>query len=95
MEAMKWTQVRLCWSLDHASCIYRVHDAKYHAQYLTVRNVQEGVPAVAQRVENLTRIHEDAGRYLALISGLRIQRCCKLWYRSWMWLGSGVDVAVV
>ena len=31
----------------------------------------------------------------ALISGLRIWRCCELWCRSWMWLGSSVAVAVV
>ena len=31
---------------------------------------------------------------LALLSGLRIWRCPELWYRSQMWLRSGVDVAV-
>ena len=32
-------------------------------------------------------------RSLASLSGLRIQRCCKLQCRSQMWLGSDVDVA--
>ena len=34
-------------------------------------------------------------RSLALLSGLRIWRCCKLWCRSQMWLWSGIAVAVV
>ena len=33
-------------------------------------------------------------RSLALFSGLRIQRCHKLWCRSQMWLGSYIAVAV-
>ena len=32
---------------------------------------------------------------LATLSGLRIQHCRELWYKSQMWLGSGVAVAVV
>jgi len=32
--------------------------------------------------------------FLALLSGLRIWHCHQLWYRSLMWLGSGVAVAV-
>jgi len=31
---------------------------------------------------------------LALLSGLRIQHCCELWYRLQMWLGSGIAVAI-
>ena len=34
-------------------------------------------------------------QFLALLCGLKIQHCCELWYRSQMWLGSGVSVAVV
>ena len=30
---------------------------------------------------------------LASLSGLRIWRCCELWYRSQTWLGSGIAVA--
>ena len=33
-------------------------------------------------------------RFLALLSGLRIQYCCELWCRSQMWLRSGVAMAV-
>ena len=33
-------------------------------------------------------------RSLALLSGSRIQHCHELWYRSQMWLGSGITVAV-
>ena len=33
-------------------------------------------------------------RSLASLSGLRIQRCCKLWYRLQTLLGSRVAVAV-
>ena len=40
-------------------------------------------------VMNLISIHEDA-----LLSGLRIQLCQKLWYGSQMWLGSGIAMAV-
>ena len=54
-----------------------------------------GVPAVAQRVKNLTGIQEDEGLILASLSGLRIQDCCKLQHRSQMWLGSGAAMAVV
>ena len=34
-------------------------------------------------------------RSLASLSGLRIQRCCELWCRLKMWLGSGLALAVV
>ena len=44
-------------------------------------------------VTNPTSIHEDMVWSLAPLSGLRIWRCHKLWCRSWMWLGSGIDVA--
>ena len=53
----------------------------------------QGVPCVAQWLANPTRIHEDAGLIPGL-SGLRIQHCRELWYRSkirsdpeflWLW----------
>ena len=34
-------------------------------------------------------------RSLISLSGLRIQRCCELWCRAKMWLGSGIAVNVV
>ena len=46
---------------------------------------------MAQWLTNLTRIHEDGVRFLASLSGLRIQHCCE---RSQMWFGSGAVVAV-
>ena len=51
---------------------------------------------MAQRVKNLTNIHEDAGLIpLASFSGLRIQCCCELWCRSQTQLRSCVVVAMV
>ena len=44
---------------------------------------------MAQRVMNLTSIHE------ASLGGLRITCGCELWFRSQTSLGSGVAVAVV
>ena len=41
---------------------------------------------------NLTRNHEVVGSIL--LSGLRIQHGCELWYRLQMWLRSCVTVAV-
>ena len=54
-----------------------------------------GVPVVAQWLTNLTSIHEDTGRPLASLGGIRIWGCCELWYRLQMWLRSCVAVAVV
>ena len=52
-----------------------------------------GIPFVAQRFKNPTSIQEDAVWSLALLSGLRIQRCLELWYSRhgldtsllWLW----------
>ena len=51
---------------------------------------------MAQKVKNLTGIHEDMASSLALLSGLRIWRCHEVWCRSQMQLhlcccGCGVD----
>ena len=54
-----------------------------------------GVPVVAQRLMNLTNIHEDVGLILASLSGLRIQPCCELWCRSQTRLGSRVTVVLL
>ena len=57
----------------------------------------KGVPIVAQQVKNPTSIYKDEG----LIPGPTqqaedlIHHCCELWYRSQMWLGPGIAVAVV
>ena len=39
---------------------------------------------MAHWVKNPTSIHEDSGS-VALLSGLRIQHCHKLWHRLKMW----------
>ena len=54
-----------------------------------------GVPVMSQRLVNPASIHEDTGLIPGLISGLKIQRCCKLWCRSQIWLRSSIAVAVV
>ena len=43
---------------------------------------------------NPTSVYEDSGLIPGL-SGLRIRRCCELWCRLQMWLGSQVAVAMV
>ena len=54
------------------------------------------VPVVVQWLTNPTRNHEVAGSIPGLmLSGLRIWHCCEPWYRSQMWLGSRVAVALV
>ena len=45
-------------------------------------------------ITNPTSNQKDTGSILASLSGLRIQCCCELWYRSQMWLRPGA-VAVV
>ena len=57
-------------------------------------SVKIRVLLVVQWVKNSTNIHEDAGSrpgFLALLSGLRIWRCRKLWQ---MWLRSGLAKAL-
>ena len=49
-----------------------------------------GVPIVAQRVKNLTSIHEEVG----LIPGFAHRCCLELWCWSQMRLGSSIAVGV-
>ena len=49
---------------------------------------------MAPQLMKLTRIQEDVGSILALLSGLRIQSCHELCCRSQTCLGSHVAVAV-
>ena len=48
---------------------------------------------MAQRLTNLTGIHEDTGLIPASLSGLRTQHCCELCCRSQTWLRSRIAVA--
>ena len=50
---------------------------------------------MAQWLMNLTRSHGVVVRSLALLSGLRIQRCSELWCRSQMQLGFCIAMAVL
>ena len=52
-------------------------------------------PVVAQGVKNLLVNVRMQIQSPALLSGLRIRRCCELWCRSHTRLRSGVSVAVV
>ena len=51
-----------------------------------------GVPIVAQQVKNLTGMMWD--RFLASISGFKVQRCHELWCSLQIWLGSHLAVVV-
>ena len=53
--------------------------------------LNHGVPFQEKRIPLSMRTQV---RSLALLSGLRLQRCRELWCRSHTWLGSHVAVAV-
>ena len=59
---------------------------------ISVLRTQGRVSIVAQRVKNLTSIHEDVGLIPGLIQWVKD---LALWHRSQMKRGSGVAVAVV
>ena len=63
------------------------------AQWL--KNLNAGVPVVAQWKRIGLGSMRMQVRFLAWISGLRIQCCCELWCRLQMQLRSRVAVAVV
>ena len=54
-----------------------------------------GVPVVAQGKQIWPVSMRMQVQSLALLGGVRIRRCHELWCRSWMWLGSGVAVAIM
>ena len=56
---------------------------------------RSGVPVMAQWKRIQLETMRLRVRSLALLSGLKIQRCHELWCRSQMQLGSGVAVAMV
>ena len=57
-------------------------------------NPRWGVPIVAQRLVNSTRIHKDAGSIPGLTHWVKDLVLPELWCRLQMWLASGVAVAV-
>ena len=62
---------------------------------LGFKHVRWGVPVMAQRKQIQLGSMKMQVQSLASLSGLRIQRWHGLKCRSWMWLGSGISVAVV
>ena len=62
-------------------------EVQVEALKLCVRSSHRG-----SAVTNLSRIHEDVVRSLALFSRLRIWHCRELWYRSQVQLGSCIVV---
>ena len=59
------------------------------------KTVSIRVPFVAQSEQTQILSMRVQIRSLASLSGSRIWHCLELWYRSQMWLGSSVAVAVV
>ena len=68
---------------------FQPHGWNLKALFL-VKSVRQGVPIVVQQVKNPTLSVRTRVRSLASLSGLRIWRCCQLWRRSQMQLGSSV-----
>ena len=58
------------------------------------QGVQDGSSCCGAVETNLTSIHEDVVRSLALLGGTGIWHCREMWGRSKMWLGFHVAVAV-
>ena len=65
-----------------------------HKYKLGLKMAHIGVPVMAQQKQIQLGTMKLQVQSLALLSGLRIWRCCKPWYRSQTWLGSLVAVAV-
>ena len=60
-----------------------------------MKNVKMGVLVVTQQKQiKICVLVRTQIRSLALLGGLRIQQCCELWFRSQVWFGSQVAVAV-
>ena len=84
------TNYYLMWT-EYLIIILRVHFRHTHAQ---IRK-QLRVPVIEQQKGIQLGTRKLWVRSLALLNGLRILHYCELWYRSQMWLGSGISVTVV
>ena len=62
---------------------------------LIFKGRENGVPIVAQQKQIQLVFMRIWVQSLALVSGVGIQHCSELWYRSQKWLRSHVAVAVV
>ena len=58
------------------------------------KELDTGISFIAQWVKNLNNITKDVGLIFGFAQWVRIQGCHNLQYKSKMWLGSGVAVAV-
>ena len=59
------------------------------------KNAQAAVPTVVQWKQIQLASMRMWVQSLASLSGAEIRRCCELWCKLQMWLGSGMAVAVV
>ena len=64
------------------------------ANHRSIQKLCLGVPIMGQQKRARLGTMRLQVRFLASLSGFRIQRCHELWYRP-QWLGSGIAVAVV
>ena len=71
------------------------HGLGLNQSYFDLNSIYMEIPIVAQRDKNLTVSVRMWVLFLVPFSGLRIQRCHKLWHRSQMWFRSCVAVDVV
>ena len=77
----------------HGALAFHLYSIEPYVNYL--KNRLAGVSIVDQQNQTQLGSMRMWAPSLASLSGLRIQCCHELWYRSQIRLGSGVSVAVV
>ena len=89
----------LHWTVSMTTFCSRKRHYLYFPRILKIqtslKKSPEGVPIVAQWKRIQLETMKFRVRSLAVVSGLNIQCCHELWYRSQMWLRSHVAVAMV